>query len=57
MKKDKSFCYGTCNTVTGEGQEIGVFELGEVNEESDSVIIMDVSGVFEDLDCHVDVSG
>jgi len=47
----------TCNTVTREGQEIGVFELSKVNEESDSVIMMDVSGVFDDFDCHVDVSG
>ena len=47
----------TCNAVTGEGQQVGMLESREVNEGGHGVIRINVSGLFQDLDCHVEVPG
>lgn len=47
----------TCNAITGERQEIWVFEAGKLVEQRNGVVVENVSGVFEDFDCDVDVTG
>lgn len=49
--------YSTCNAVTGERQEVGVFKPGKVLEQGNGVAVINVPGVVEDLDGHVELSG
>lgn len=48
------FGYSTCDAVTGERQQVGVFKPRKLIEHSHSVIMINAFGIVQHFDCHVE---